>query len=174
MGLGVRRGAQLKCVYTSACNVGNKQEELEAIVWPASYDLVAIMEAWWDRSHNWSAAVDGYKVFRRDRQGRMGGGMALYVRECFDVTAGDDKVESLWVKIRGRADKADILMGICYRPLNQDEETNEVFYKQLAEAARLPALVLMSAIRGGPRRISILYWMRLGMQPLGIRKRQRF
>ena len=34
-------------------------------------------------------------------------------------------------------------MGACYRPPNQDEETDEVFYEQLAEAARSPALVLM-------------------------------
>ena len=49
--------------------------------------------------------------------------------------AGGDKVESLWFKIRGRADKADILVGVCFRPPNQDEETNEVFYMQLAEGA---------------------------------------
>ena len=42
---------------------------------------------------------------------------------------GDNKVESLRVKIRGRADKADILVGICYRPPNQDEETDELFYE---------------------------------------------
>jgi len=42
------------------------------------------------------------------RIGKEGGAAAwLSVRECFDVTllmAGDDKIESLWVKIRGRAD----------------------------------------------------------------------
>ena len=32
---------------------------------------------------------------------------------------------------------------VCYRPPNQDEETDELFYKQLAEAVQLPALVLM-------------------------------
>ncbi len=90
--------------------------------------------------------MDGYKLFRKDRQGRRGGGVALYVKECFEVTelmTRDDKVESLWVKIRGRACRADILVGICYRPPNQDEETDEVFYEQLAEAARSLALVLM-------------------------------
>ena len=104
--------------------MGNKQKELEATVWQASYDLVAITEMWRDHSHDWSAAMDGYKLFRKDRQGRRGGGMALYVKECFEVTklmTGGNKVESLWVKIRGRADKADILVGICYRPPNQDE-----------------------------------------------------
>ena len=44
MGLEVTRGAQLKCVYTDVCSMGNKQDELEAIVRQASYDLVAITE----------------------------------------------------------------------------------------------------------------------------------
>ena len=55
-----------------------------AIVQQESYDIVATMETQWDDSHNWSAAMDGYKLFRRDRQGRRGGGVALCVRECFD------------------------------------------------------------------------------------------
>ena len=44
-----------------------------------SYDIVAVMETWWDDSHEWTAAMDGYKLFRRDRQGRRGGGVVLYV-----------------------------------------------------------------------------------------------
>jgi len=68
-------------------------------------------------------------LFRRDRQGRRASDVAFYVREYFDVVelrAGDDKVESLWVRIRGRANKADILVGVCYRPPNQDEEKGRV------------------------------------------------
>ena len=44
MGIGVRRGAQLKCIYTSAYSMGNKQEELEVTMWQVNYDLVAIIE----------------------------------------------------------------------------------------------------------------------------------
>ncbi|GAB0207696.1 hypothetical protein GRJ2_003235300 [Grus japonensis] len=112
--------AQLKCIYT-------KQEELEAIVLQEDYDIVAITETRWDDSHNWSAAMDGYKLFRRDRQGRRGGGVALYVKECFDcleLNDGDNRVECLWVRIRGNANKADILLGACYRPPNRDEEAD--------------------------------------------------
>ena len=89
---------QQKYIYTNARSMGNKQEELEAIVCQAKYDLVAITETWWEHSHDWSAAMDGYKLFRKDRQGRRGNGMTLYIRECFEVTdimAGDNKVESL-------------------------------------------------------------------------------
>ncbi|KAK4811052.1 hypothetical protein QYF61_016338 [Mycteria americana] len=138
--------AQLKCLYTNARSMGNKQEELEAIVHHENCDMVAITETWWEDSHNWSATMDGYKLFRRDRRGRRGGGVALYVRESLDsleLDDGDDRVECLWVRIRGKANKADIVVGVCYRPPKQDEETDELFYKQLGEASRSLALVLV-------------------------------
>lgn len=43
---GVRPASQLKCIYTNACSMGNKQECLEAIVWQANYDLIVITETW--------------------------------------------------------------------------------------------------------------------------------
>ncbi|KAK4810957.1 hypothetical protein QYF61_013365 [Mycteria americana] len=127
-------------------SMGNKQEELEAVVHQENYDMVAITETWWDDSHNWSAAMNGYKIFRRDRRGRRGGGVALYIRECLDsleLNDGDDRVECLWVRIKGKANKAGIVVGVCYRPPNQDEETDELFYKQLGEASQSLALVLV-------------------------------
>ena len=70
--------------------------------------------------------------------------MALYVRECFDVVELSDenyKVKSQWVRIKGRANKAD--MEICCVPPNIDEETDEVLCEQMAEVVRLPVLILM-------------------------------
>jgi len=89
--------------------MGNKQEELSAIVQQDSYDLVVITETWWHDSHDWSAAMDGSKLFRRDRQGKRGGGVTLYVGDCFnciELKDCDDKVECLWVKMRGKVNKA--------------------------------------------------------------------
>lgn len=68
--LGVRQMTRLKCTYTNARSMSNKQEELEAIVHQANYDLAAVTETWWDCSHDWSVEIDGYKLCRRDRQGR--------------------------------------------------------------------------------------------------------
>ncbi|RMC13000.1 hypothetical protein DUI87_10529 [Hirundo rustica rustica] len=85
-------------MYTSACSINNKQE-LEAMVQQQSYDVVAITKTWWDESHSWSAALDGYKLFRRDRKGRRGGGVTLYVREAFDamdIETSDNEIEYLW------------------------------------------------------------------------------
>ena len=55
---------------------------------PESYDLVSIMENWCDKSHDWSGAIDGYRLFRRDRQERRGGDIALYIKkwvECEEL-----------------------------------------------------------------------------------------
>jgi len=71
--------AQMKCLYKNPGSMGNKEEELEATVLIESYDPVAITETWWDECDDWSAAVNGYRLFRKDRQGRRGGGVALYM-----------------------------------------------------------------------------------------------
>jgi len=59
--------AQMKCLSTNTCSMGNRGEELEATVLLESYDLIALTETWWDKFHDWSMAIDGYGLFRRDR-----------------------------------------------------------------------------------------------------------
>jgi len=73
----------------NARSTGNKQEELEGTVLLASCDLIAITETWWDESHDWSVAIDGRRLCRRDRQGRKGGGVALHMKkwiECEELS----------------------------------------------------------------------------------------
>jgi len=70
--------------------MGNKQEELE-IVWSQGHDFTTITETWWDSSHDWNAAIDGYVLFRKDRPAKRGGGVVLYVREqleCIELCLG--------------------------------------------------------------------------------------
>ncbi|TRZ19001.1 hypothetical protein HGM15179_008133 [Zosterops borbonicus] len=132
-------------MYTNACSMGNKQEELEVMVQQHSYDVVAITETWWDDSHSWSTALYGYKLFRRDRKGRRGGGVVLYIKKAFDslgIESNEDGVESLWVRIKGRANKADIVLGVCYHPPKQEKEVDKLFYKQLENVSGSSALVL--------------------------------
>ncbi|PKU42862.1 hypothetical protein llap_6836 [Limosa lapponica baueri] len=45
--------------------------------------------------------------------------------------------------MKGKANKGDFVLGVCYRPPNQDEEADEVFYKRLAKVSQSPALVLV-------------------------------
>ncbi|GAB0204012.1 mitochondrial enolase superfamily member 1 [Grus japonensis] len=124
----------------------NKQEELEALAQSQCYDVIGISETWWEESCDWCAVMDGYRLFRRDRQGRRGGRVALYVTEgldCTGLSVGDDTVESLWVRIKGQANKGDVVVGVYYRPPSQADTNNELFFKELREASRSTALVLM-------------------------------
>lgn len=106
-----------------------------------SCDVAAIREMKWDEGYKWSAAIHGYKHFRRDKQGWRGDGVALYIRESLNYIGL--KVEYLWVRIRGKANEADILMGVYYRQPNQDEGMDELFCKYLADVSQLLALVLL-------------------------------
>lgn len=33
------------------------------------YDFVEIMKTWWDGSYDWSVALEGYELFRRNKLG---------------------------------------------------------------------------------------------------------
>lgn len=40
----------------------------------------------------------------------------------------DDQVETLWVRSKRKANKADILLGVCHRSPNQKEEVGLLFF----------------------------------------------
>ncbi|RMC22044.1 hypothetical protein DUI87_02915 [Hirundo rustica rustica] len=72
-----------------------------------------------------------------------GGGVALYIRMAFDaidIIISNDEVECLWVRIKGKANMTNILLGFYYGPPNQ-EEVDNLFYKQLENVSG--ALVLV-------------------------------
>jgi len=60
-----------------------------------------------------------------------------------EINDSDDRVESLWVRIKGNANKTDIIMGVCYRTPNQDEEVDKTLYRQLGEVSRSLPFVLV-------------------------------
>ncbi|KAK4808264.1 hypothetical protein QYF61_020755 [Mycteria americana] len=89
-----RKTSHLKCIYINARSLGNKQEELELCAQSESYDIIGATATWWDNSHEWRIVMDGYGLFRKDRQGRRGGGggATLYVREnleCIEINYSD-------------------------------------------------------------------------------------
>jgi len=89
-----------------------------------------------------------YTLFRKDRPTRKGGGFALYVREKLEwielcLGADEERVDSLRVRIKGQVHVDDIVVGVYYRPPDQEEEVDEAFYRQLNVALQSQALVLM-------------------------------
>lgn len=110
----------------------NNLPNREALAQSQSYDNVCVSETWWEESCDWRAVMDGSRLFRRGRQGRE---VVLWVKvglACVTVLAvGGDTVESLWVGIGGKANKADIVVGVRYRSPSQDDGTDALVNKEL-------------------------------------------
>ena len=45
--------------------------------------------------------------------------------------------------MKGKANKADAVVGVYYQPPSQDDDINELFYKESRDISRSTALVLM-------------------------------
>ena len=78
----------------------------------------------------------------------MGGRVVPYVKKQIDceelpLRNSQEGVESLWVKIRNRINKGQLVVRVHYRPPDQGESFDEAFLLQLQEALCLQALTLM-------------------------------
>lgn len=60
-------------VYSNACGVGKKCEELEICVQLWGCDLAEVTGTWWDSSCAWSAVMGRYRLFRKGSPGRQEG-----------------------------------------------------------------------------------------------------
>ena len=95
-------------------------------------NLAGITEASWYSSHKWSAAINAYRVFRKNRPGRQGQSVVLYMREqweCTEVCLGmsDQRAGCSWVRTGGCTNVGDIAVGVSCG-LN-DQEVEEVFFR---------------------------------------------
>lgn len=58
------------------------------------FDIIGIPEIWWDGSCGWSTGMEGFRLFRKDRHGGPGEGVALYVNdqlESMELCLGKDE-----------------------------------------------------------------------------------
>ena len=52
-----------------------------------------------------------------------------------------ERDKSLWVRVKAKASKPDMIMGVCYRPAKRDEEVDKTLPRQLGEVSRSLPLV---------------------------------
>jgi hypothetical protein len=94
-------------------------------------DVAIISESHLKAKHSDSAFnIDGYSMYRRDRNGRRGGGVAVYTRSSLDTQEwvyekNDLRFELLWVRIRMSVDR-DFFMGALYHPPKALYNDNEL------------------------------------------------
>lgn len=111
--------------YTNATSLNNKIRLLESVAASLEPNVIGITETWFDSSS--ASELDGYKLFRTDRNGdKRGGGVCIYVNSCVKAFAAsnesflDTDCEQIWVTINLNEDKP-LLVGCIYRPPPQSK-----------------------------------------------------
>ncbi|KAF4798119.1 hypothetical protein TURU_067367 [Turdus rufiventris] len=116
---------------------GNKQES-ETCTPLQGHDLVGIMETGWDGSYDWSTEIKGHRFFRRHRQADKEGMPPSAVTQLKSMVLplgmDEDPTESLWDRTKGREWTEDITVRVYYRPPKQEDQMEEVIYRQIKAA----------------------------------------
>ena len=70
--------------------------------------------------------------------------MHVVQQECLGLCLGTDEepAESLWVRISWQINLAEVVVGFCCRPPDQEEEGDEAAFRQLKEASLSQAMLL--------------------------------
>ncbi len=110
---------KLHIAYFNARSVPAHIIDINALLAQKIYDFVLVSETWlFADAVPGLFHVSGYNIFRRDRVGRRGGGVAAYVRNDLKVEVldfdGSDEVEQLWLSVKLNLQK--VAIGIVYRP----------------------------------------------------------
>lgn len=79
--------------------------EVETVVCWENDDPVAITETWWDDSCIWNTGFENYKLFRRDKQDRGGGGEGAAFGKRRQETNVAKQPEDLLVGLREKKEK---------------------------------------------------------------------
>lgn len=101
----------------------NKVFYLQALLLMDSFDIVAITETWLDsdfRDHE--LLMDGFNIFRKDRQSQRGGGVLLAVRNHLPCSRRSDlevEAEMLALEIC-LTHKTRVVFSVFYRPPDSD------------------------------------------------------
>jgi len=98
-------------------------------------DIIAVTETWASADiMDGEINIDGYTMFRKDRQHGKGGGVILYIKDNFTAAAYETAYttefsESVWCKIMLK--NQELIVGVCYRSPASSEDNNNKLLSML-------------------------------------------
>ena len=76
-----------KCLLLNVRSIRNKIDEFQALLSMDSFDVIALTETWLDANfEDKELGLEGYNIFRKDRQGKRGGGVLMAIKSCYSCT----------------------------------------------------------------------------------------
>ena len=116
----------LKIIHLNARSLVNKISQIRLLCKDTNADFLCISESWLSPDHDdIEFSINGYKLFRKDRIGRNGGGVCVYSKinnnYLIDSIEMNTDLEILVLNISHRLAKPFYLVTI-YRPPNSSAE----------------------------------------------------
>ena len=137
--------AGYKCVCLNARSIVNMKNELN-MVEDIDPHITGITKPWANTDiTDAELGLTGYVMFRRDRIGRRGGGVILYVKES--IQAYEIKLEreancdeAVWCKIV--SGNSTLTVGLVYRSPNINEEDNTKIQNAIKEVSKGECIIM--------------------------------
>ena len=141
-----QENAGLKCVSLNARSIMNKKSELNIMVLDSDPHIIGITESWANKDiTDAELGLEGYAMFRKDRMGRRGGGVLLYVKDtipAYEIQLREeaDCEEAIWCKLV--TGHITVTMGVIYRCPNITKESNEKIQNAIREVSKGDCIVM--------------------------------
>ena len=135
-----------KCVCLNARSIVNKINELNIMVKDIDPHIIGITESWATTDiSDAELGMTGYVVFRKDRLGRRGGGVILYIKES--IQAYEIKLEkeaefeeAVWCNIV--TGNSTLTVGLVYRSPNINTDENEKVQNTIKEVSQWDCIIM--------------------------------
>ncbi|MEL7079452.1 MAG: endonuclease/exonuclease/phosphatase family protein [Cyanobacteria bacterium J06582_2] len=136
----------LRVLVFNAQSIRNKMDLFRSLMVVEKPDIVGISETWIHtktRDFEGEYELKGYRMFKKDRIDKEGGGVLLYIREHLDPIEckSDSNHEMLGVCLNKLDKKLHIY--IVYRPPHQSTDKDDSLYSSLKTAIRNKMCILM-------------------------------
>ena len=138
--------AEIKCVCLNARSILNKKNELDIMVDEIKPHMIGITESWANNDiTDAELGLEGYVMFRKDRMGRRGGGVLLYIKEtipAYEVQLQEeaDCNEAIWCKLV--TGHTTVTIGVVYRCPNITKQNNEKIHNAISEVSKGDCIIM--------------------------------
>uniref|UniRef100_A0A0X3PTK8 Reverse transcriptase domain-containing protein n=1 Tax=Schistocephalus solidus TaxID=70667 RepID=A0A0X3PTK8_SCHSO len=144
-----RQGNKIKMMYTNVQSLLNKMDEIKLVVDHLQPDFIALTETWLNEQiADTEVRIDGFQLIRMDRNGRRGGGIAMFIREGIDFIPDGpspsriSSCEILCCKLKV-PNQPDLHIAVVYRPPGQRMDTDEALIAEVKQICRSKHLLIL-------------------------------
>ena len=123
-----------------------KKTELNIMVDDIKPHIIGITESWANNDITYAEfGLEGYVMFRKDRTGRRGGGVLLYIKEtipAYELQLHEeaDCNEAIWCNLV--TGYTTVTIGVVHRCPNITEQNNEKIHNAISEVSKAGCIIM--------------------------------